>query len=168
MVKKPKRLFLYLAIASFCGLVAIFVTDGYMGVYDTLTVTVGEHDEEIRSYYWDREDPYDIDDDTTHANIRFSYKIDNNQLEEYSASIQSSVWQENEKIMDLFSGDVSIPQMEDATVEWTLAKEDIGYNEPFPNTTVEFIVRINRDDVEREIIVTLYNPEEVIVPRPER
>jgi len=168
MIKRPKRLFLYLAIASFCGLVTIFITDGYMGVYDTITVTVGEYDQEIRSSHWDEEDTYPIYDDTTTANIYFSYKIDNNQLEEYTTSIQVSVWQEGEKVADLFSQDVSIARLEDATVDWTLVKEDIGYNEPALNTSVEYTVRINRDDVERRIIVSIYNPEGVIIPKPVR
>ncbi len=168
MIKRPKRLFLYLAIASFCGLVAVFITDGYMGVYDTITVTVGERDEEIRSSEWEDEDTYWIYDDTSAANIYFSYKIDNNRLEEYTASIQASVWQESEKIADLFSGDVSIDRLEDTTVEWTLAKEDIGYSDPTPATSVNYTVKINRDDVERRIIVSLYNPEGIIVPKPIR
>jgi len=168
MVKKPKRLFLYLAIASFCGLVAIFITDGYMGVYDTITVTVGEYDEEIRASEWEDEDTYWIYDDTATAKIYFSYKIDNNQLDEYATNIQASVWQENKKITDLFSQDVSIAQLEHVTVEWTLAKEDIGYTDPAPNTRVNYTVRINRDDVEREIIVSFYNPEGIIIPKPVR
>ena len=56
MVRKPRRLFLYLAIACFAALVAIFVVDGYMGVYDTLYVTVGEYEQEIEADYWERYD----------------------------------------------------------------------------------------------------------------
>ncbi len=168
MIKKPKRLFLYLAIASFCGVVAIFISDGYIGVYDTLTVTVGEYDQEIRASHWDNENPPWVYDETVTGNIYFSYKVDNNQLDEYAASIQASVWQENEKVADLFSQDVSIARLDDATVEWTLAKEDIGYTDPTPNTRVNYTVKINRDDVEREIIVSFYNPEGIIVPKPVR
>jgi len=168
MIKRPKRLFLYLAIASFCGLVAIFITDGYMGVYDTLTVTVGEYDQEIRSSHWNREDTPWVYDETSSGDILFSYKIANNLLNEYAANIQASVWQENEKVADLFSQDISIDRLEDATMEWALAREDIGYTEPATNTRVNYTVKINRDDVERKIIISYYNPEGIIVPKPVR
>jgi len=129
---------------------------------------VGEYDQEINASYWDREDTFQLHEDSSAEKIPFTYKIDNNQFDEYAASIQVSVWQENKKVADLFSQDVSIPRLEDATVEWTLAKEDIGYTDPTPTTSINYTVKINRGDVEREIIVSYYNPKAVIVPRPER
>jgi hypothetical protein len=38
---------LYLALACFAGLIAIFIADGYLGIYDTAYVTAGEYEQEI-------------------------------------------------------------------------------------------------------------------------
>ncbi len=47
MATKRKNLYLYLTLACFIGLIAIFIVDGYMGIYDNLFVTTGEREEEI-------------------------------------------------------------------------------------------------------------------------
>ena len=47
MATKRRNLFLYLTIACFFGLIAIFIVDGYMGIYDILYVTTGEYEEKI-------------------------------------------------------------------------------------------------------------------------
>jgi hypothetical protein len=42
-----KNLYLFLTIAFFLAIIAIFVFDGYMGVYDTVTVIAEEREETI-------------------------------------------------------------------------------------------------------------------------
>ncbi len=42
-----KNLFLYLALACFVGLIAIFVVDGYMGIYDTVYITTGKQEYKV-------------------------------------------------------------------------------------------------------------------------
>ncbi|GAI56646.1 unnamed protein product, partial [marine sediment metagenome] len=42
-----KNLFLYLTLACFFGLIAIFIVDGYLGIYDTIYVTAGEQEERV-------------------------------------------------------------------------------------------------------------------------
>ena len=54
MVAKGRNRFLYLSIACFAGLVAIFVADGYMGIYDTIYVTEMEYEWRIEPDYWER------------------------------------------------------------------------------------------------------------------
>jgi len=164
--KKPKRLFLYLAIACFAGLVTIFVVDGYMGIYDTINATVGEREEEIRASYWEDEDTYWLYGASSGEKISFTYRIDNNQLSEYSTRIEASVWQENEKVIDLFSQDVSVARFDEVTVKWILARDDLGDTEPEANESINYTVKINRDDVERRVIVNYYYYGEGVPPRP--
>ena len=160
MVKKPRRLFLYLAIACFAGLVAIFVVDGYMGIYDTLYVTVGEYEQKIEADFWER---YDNNVWYTGARagekVAFRYEIENHQFSTYSTLIQASVWQENEKLIDLFSEDKSIEPFEKVTVEWTLSTEDLGVSFE-PGGYAQYTVRIGYGEVERRVIVDFYYPEE--------
>jgi len=166
MAGKPKRLFLYLAIACFAGLIAIFIVDGYMGIYDTVYVTVGEREEEIEASYWERDDTYWLISASSSEKIYFAYRIDNNQLSEYSAHVQASVWQENEKVLDLFSQDVSIDRLDDVTVEWILSRDDLDDTDFELNERREYTVRINREDVERRIIVSYYYSESPLIPKP--
>lgn len=165
MVRKPKRLFLYLAIACFAGLIAIFIVDGYMGIYDTIHITVGEREEEIKASYWERSDRWWISASSSEK-VSFSYRIDNNRLSEYSTHIEASVWQENEKVVDLFSQDVSIARLDEATVEWMLLSDDLGDTGLAADERREYTVRINRGDVERRIIVSYYSPEAPLFPKP--
>ncbi len=166
MVRKPKRLFLYLAIACFAGLVAIFIVDGYMGIYDTINITVGEREEEIKASYWERSDVSWWITASTSEKVSFSYRIDNNQLSEYSTHIEASVWHENEKVIDLFSQDISIARLDEATVEWTLSRDDLDDTGLAADERAEYTIRINRGDVERRIIVAYYSSEVPLFPKP--
>jgi hypothetical protein len=47
-----KNLFLCLTLACFVGLVAIFVVDGYTGIYDTIYITYGEQVQKVEPDYW--------------------------------------------------------------------------------------------------------------------
>ena len=44
-----RHLFLYLALGCFAGLIAIFIVDGYVGIYDTVYVTAGEYEQKNRA-----------------------------------------------------------------------------------------------------------------------
>ena len=39
MAAERRNLFLYLTLACFLGIIAIFIFDGYVGIYDTIYVT---------------------------------------------------------------------------------------------------------------------------------
>ncbi len=161
MVRKPRRLFLYLAIVCFAGLVAIFVVDGYLGIYDTLYITVREYEEKIEADFWER---YDNNVWYTGARagekIAFRYEIENHQFSTYSTHIRASVWQENEKVIDLFSEDKSIEPFDDVTVEWTLSSEDLEDASFEVGEYAQYTVRISYGNVERRIIVDFYYSEE--------
>ena len=178
MKRKPKRLFLYLAIACFAGLVAIFVVDGYLGVYDTFHVSVGEYPPQvIEADYWMHQGygeysaprPIGTEGDKyayccigaeLSQDISFEYVIENHQSSTYSADIQASVWKGKEKIIDLFSQDVAVKPFRETKVEWILSSEDIGVAVPVAGESYDYTVRVNRGDVERRIIVSFYNPKE--------
>ena len=184
MKRKPNRLFLYLAIACFAGLVAIFIVDGYLGVYDTFHISVGEYPPQtIEADYWLRQGsgeyrsprPVGIKGDKYayccigadwNQNISFEYVIENHKSSTYSADIQASVWQGDERLIDLFSQDVSTKPFREAIMEWTLSSEDIGITDPVAGESYDYTVRVNRGDVERRIIVSFYNPQESPFPKP--
>jgi len=177
MKVKLERRFLYLAIACFVGLVTIFVVDGYMGIYDTVYVTVREYTQKIEADYWLQQRPEyapvpvsgegdeiayyisaSVDD-----NVSFRYVIENHQFSSYSTLVQASVWQENEKVLDLFSGHISASPLREATAEWRLSSDDLGITAP-----TQYTVRINHGDIERRIIVDFYSLEESPYSIPKR
>ena len=58
MAAKRRNLFLYLTLVCFFGLIAIFIIDGYMGIYDTVYITAGEREQKIESDVWRQGDKY--------------------------------------------------------------------------------------------------------------
>jgi len=177
-----KTLFLYLAIACFAGLIAIFVVDGYIGIYDTVRITAGEQSWTVEADFWLRErSSYDSPterDKTTYyiplnrgEKIFFRYEIDNRTFSTYSTPIQASVWKENEKIIDLFAEDELIKPFDKATVEWTLSTQELEKAGFGVDTSTNYTVKIKHGEVERRIIVNFYSeepPYSKVVPPPSR
>jgi hypothetical protein len=182
--KRPKRLFLYLAIGCFAGLVAIFIVDGYLGIYDTFHISVGEFPRQtIAADYWLRQDSgeyisrpgitqgdefaYCCISANWNQPIAFEYVIENHYTSSHSTEVQASVWQENVKVIDLLSQEVSIPPLDKVTTEWTLSSEDLGITEPMAGQSYDYTVRVSRGDVERRIIVSFYYyPQDNQFPKP--
>ena len=148
-----RHLFLYLALACFAGLIAIFITDGYLGIYDTVYVTAEEYEQEIEPdawLRWDRVWPTDVN---WGEPVHFRYKIDNRRFSSYATPIQASVWKANEKVMDLLAEDKEIKAFDEVTVEWTLDSEELesrGFSQG------QYTVKIERDGAELTIIVSYH------------
>ena len=156
MATKGKRNFyLYLAIVCFVGIIAIFVIDGYLGIYDTFYITAGEHEQEIAPDYWLRSKhngysyPYQVGAEWGET-VHFRYEIDNRRFSSYSTFIYASLWKENKKLFDLFSEDRTIKAFYKTTVEWALDSEELqsrGFS------VGEYTMKVEREGIERKIIV---------------
>lgn len=149
---KSRNLYLYLALACFVGILAIFVVDGYLGIYDTLYITIQESERKIESDYWQDnwtgrygyngggvwEEP-----------VYFRYKIDNNRFSTYLTSVEVSVWKSGESVLDLVNEDLSLAAFDDITVDWTLRTEELekqGYG------VGEYTIKIEHGTIERKVI----------------
>jgi hypothetical protein len=166
-----RNLFLYLAIACFLALIAIFVVDGFLGVYDSLYLTVGEQQEVIEADYWLSPRPAFPGANVDYylsagwgQKVSFRYEIDNRRFSTYSTLVQASLWQENEKVFDLFSEEKSIPPFDKAVAEWALSTEAL--EQPVAGTSAQYTVRISYGEAERRIVVDFYYREEPVLPRP--
>ena len=161
-----KSLFLYLALACFLALIAIFVADGYMGIYDTIYITAGEQEQVIEPDYWlqpySSEYPYYISAQWGQR-VFFRYEIDNRQFSSYSTVVGASVWQENEKLLDLFSEAKSIGSFDKVSVEWTLSTEEL--DQPVVGASNQYTVKISYGEVERRMVVDFYYPVEPVYPK---
>jgi hypothetical protein len=92
MATKRRNLFLYLTLACFIGLIAIFIVDGYMGIYDTIYVTTGEREQKIEPDFWLRQEWAWSTGVNWDEKVFFGYEVDNRQFSAYSADIEASVW----------------------------------------------------------------------------
>jgi len=159
-----KNVFLYLALACFVSLIAIFVFDGYMGIHDTLRITTGEYEQTIEADQWERYEGYKPSVETVWGDkVLFSYEVNNRRFSSYDTTIQVSLWKEDDKIIDLVAEDKAIEPFDEAQLEWTLTSQEL---EMAGLGIDNYTLQINRGDVERKIIVRFYSPEEPGYPKP--
>jgi hypothetical protein len=148
-----KHLFLYLALACFVGLIAIFITDGYLGIYDTVYATAGEDEQEIEPDFWLKDDTAWLPAANWGEPVLFRYQINNRRFSSYATHIQVSVWKANAKVMDLLAEDKVVKPFDEVTVEWTLDSEEL---ESLGFSARQYTVKIERDGAELKIIVDYY------------
>ena len=156
MAARLRNLFLYLALACFLGIIAIFVVDGYMGIYDTVYITAGEQERVIEADFWLRGyDDYYYE--PTVANwgekVFFRYEVDNRQFQSYSADIEVSLWRSQQKVLDLLSEEMQVASFDKGQLEWVV---DTGELDTMPpEEFAEYTVIIKRGEIERKIILFL-------------
>ena len=150
-----KQLFLYLTLACFFGLIAIFIVDGYMGIYDTLEIKAGEQPQTIEADEWLRQEKFGVRGVGVNwdEKIFFDYEVDNRRFSSYSAEIEVSVWHSQEKIYDLVSQHMQIGAFDKEQLEWVLDTAEFLPSDVPPEQSYEFTVIIKRGQVERNLIV---------------
>ena len=163
MATKRRNLYLYLTLACFVGLIAIFVVDGYFGVYDTLYFPMGEREQKIEADQWLQWSEWERAEVAWGEKAFFRYEVDNRQFSTYSANIAVSVWHSKEKVRDLTSQEISIPAFDKGQLEWVIDTTGLLPGGA-PEQGYEFTVIIKRGEIEREIIVYMYPLPSKIVP----
>ena len=167
--KRGKNLYLYLTLACFVAIIAIFIVDGYFGLYDTLYVTAQEHEQEIEADYWQRpwvkEQGYRIGAEWGEP-VHFRYEIDNRTFSTYLADVEASLWKSGEEVVELLDESISVASFGEATVDWTVRAEEL---EGAGFAVGEYSVQIRHGEVERKIVLSYYYPEKVpLQPEPRR
>jgi len=168
MAIKRKNLFLYLTLACFTGLIAIFIADGYMGIYDTIYITAGEREQKIEADFWLRQDRIWSTGTNWGEKVFFRYEVDNRQFSSYTADIEVSVWRSQEKVRDLISQPILIGAFDKGQLEWVVDTTEVLPSGIPPEQRNECTVIIKRGEIERKIIVYInpltYPPKVVPVP----
>ena len=172
MVKKRKNLSLYLTLACFFGLIAIFIVDGYMGIYDTIHVTASERPQTIRADVWLRQDPFWSIRVNRNEIASFRYEVDNRQFSSYTADIEVSLWHSQEKVLDLISQQMVIGAFDKEQLEWVVDTAVLLPSDIPPEQGYEFTVVIRRGEIERRLITHVrpepWPPKPITVPDPPR
>ncbi len=167
MAAKRRYLFLYLTLACFLGLIAIFIVDGYMGIYDTLFVTTGEREEEIGrdSRPWQESVRVEWG-----GKAFFRYEVDNRRFSSYTADIEVSVWHSQEKVRDLTSQQISLAAFDKGQLEWVMDTAELVPAGVPAEQGYEFTLVIKMGEIERRLITPIrpssWPPKPaIIVPR---
>jgi hypothetical protein len=170
MAVKHRNLFLYLTLACFLGLIIIFVFDGYMGVYDNLSITAGEEEQEIEADYWLRQDRDWSIAAMRGGKVLFRYEVDNRRFSSYRADVEVSVWHEQEKVAVLLAQPVLVDSFDKEQLEWALDVAELIPPDLPPEERYNFTVVIKRGEIERNIIIRVSEvPKSVIIePQPPR
>jgi len=163
MAAKKKNLFLYLTLACFLGIVAIFVFDGYMGIYDSLAVTAGEREEKVEADYWLRADRWFMGVNWGDR-VGFEYEVDNRLFSSYSAEVEVSLWQRGEKMRELSSRALSVPPFGKESLGWAVDTEELKPEGPSQGESAQYTLVIKRGEVERRVILDI-NPS-IYPPKP--
>ena len=157
MATKKRNLFLYLTLACFFGLIAIFIVDGYMGIYDTIHITAGEREQKIEPDTWLRQDSFWTAGVNRGEKAFFTYEVANRQFSSYTADIEVSAWRMQEKVQDLVSQPISIAAFGEGQLEWVIDTTELLPEDIPAEQSYEFTVIIKRGEIERNIIVRI-NP----------
>jgi len=175
MATKRRNLFLYLTLACFVGLLAIFIVDGYLGVYDTVYITTGEQSWKVEADVWQRQYPtyapgpiaermpveggkgVYLMPANREEKVSFRYEVDNRLFSTYKADIEASVWHSQQKVRDLISQPMSISAFDKGESEWVIDNTEILPKDIPPEQSYQYTVIIKRGGIERRIVVSI-NP----------
>jgi hypothetical protein len=167
MNNKPsgrKNIFLFLTLACFIGIILIFVFDGYMGLYDKLTMTSGEQTQTIEPEQWAENERYGYSAGLYAFNaetLSFSYEVDNRHIASYEADIEVSIWQNQAKIADILSGDIVIRAFGKDTVTWDIEAAALATD----NTSIDnqFTLEIKHGEILRKVILTVPFQKNIVI-----
>jgi hypothetical protein len=169
MTAKRRNLFLYLTLACFLGIIAIFIFDGYMGFYDTIYLTTGEYEQKIEPDIWMQPNPFWSASVNQGGKIYFRYEVDNRRFSEYTADVAVSVWRSQTKVSDLLSQKVSLGGFARKQLEWEVDTTGLLPGDLPQGQGYDFSVVIKMGEMERRIIVYVnpipYPPPKLEAPR---
>ena len=169
MSGKRRNLFLYLTTASFLGLIAIFIFDGYIGLYDTLRINAGEFEQKIEPDFWLQQDRYERlwSTGTNRGEaVFFRYEIDNRRFSSYQADIEVSVWHSQEKIQDLVSQQVTVPAFAKREIEWAIDTSELAPADAPLEQRYNYTVIIKSGEIERRTVLYINYPYQPPKPLP--
>lgn len=159
-----KNIYLFLILACFIGIILIFVFDGYMGFYDTLTMTSGEQTQTITPEQW-QDDNYPHQIYTYNPDVMsFSYEIDNRRFSSYREEIIVTLWKNQEKIADIVSENINVKAFGKDTVTWNIDARDIIPADAVESVTYTLEIQ-NGDNLRKTVIyITIPNSKNLFPP----
>ncbi|HEY50870.1 MAG TPA: hypothetical protein G4O20_03595 [Dehalococcoidia bacterium] len=171
MTARRRNLYLYLTLVCFFGIIAIFIVDGYMGIYDTMYITAGEIEQRIEPEARPRVDPIWSTGIARGEKAFIRYEVDNRRFSAYEADIEVSVWRMQNKVSDVLSQHLVIEAFDKAEVEWEIDTAELLPPDAPAEQSFDYTLTIKRGEIERNIILYINpspSPAIKTVPAPPR
>jgi len=166
MARKQRNRFLYLTLACFFSLIAIFLFDGYMGIYDTLRITAGEFPQVVDFDTRSRQDASWSTSVNWGEKVFFSYEIDNRRLSTLTQEVAASLWQSQAKLRDLVIEETAIASFGTTTLEWSIDSAELVTEAEAQERRQEYTVLITRGGLERKVIIFINPAPQLLQPLP--
>ena len=123
-----------------------------MGLYDTLSITTGEREQKIETDRLQKNETYWTTGTNQGDKASFTYEIDNRRFSSYTADIEVSLWQSQEKVRDLITQQISAGAFDKGQIEWTLDTTELIPGDSPPEQRYQYTIVIKRGELERKII----------------
>lgn len=143
---RKKNLSLFVSIFCIIGILSIFFFDAYLGIYDSLSYTDGEHTREligeryVRNIY------------TNHGNkLHFEYEITNNNFKDHETHVVVTVFISGDEILILHSSVITVESFDSVTVGWILDSSQL-------NSDVNYYLEIDTVEHQRSVRMKFYAP----------
>ena len=157
MAAKRRNLYLYLTLICFFGIIAIFIVDGYMGIYDTIYITSGEREQKIEPDVWQRDETFWSGGITRDEKAFIRYEVDNRKFSGYEADVDVTVWRMQEKVSDILTRHITAGAFGKVYVEWTIDTAELLPPDAPPEQGFDYTLTIKRGEIERNVILNI-NP----------
>ncbi|HTY81856.1 MAG TPA: hypothetical protein VMB24_03655 [Dehalococcoidales bacterium] len=153
--RKHNNIFLILALLCFLGIVAIFIFDGYIGVYDTLAVNNGQYTQTVTPDQWGQPERYGGSFNAGipgNGSATFTYTMENHRFNKYNSRLDATLVYNEQIVLNLFGRDISIPAFGKQSFEWTLSAADV----PMQYRNVVGTIKIVSGNIQRQVGLNIY------------
>lgn len=164
---KYKSIYLYLTLACFLAIIVIFIFDGYLGLYDSLSVKGINFPQKIDTEQWQQQDEFGYAPQITiesGGDIPFTYEVDNRRFTSYEAPVDISLWHNQSKILDIKSETIALGVFGNEQMDWVLNFDEYTPDNLPAGTSYDFTILIKRGEIERRVIV--YITPNFFLPKP--
>lgn len=164
---KHKNIYLFITLACFIGIILIFIFDGYLGLYDTLSVTGVNFPQKIDIEQWQQQEEFGFAPGInieSGGDIPFTYEVDNRRFSSYQATIDISLWHNQAKLADLKSETLALGAFGTEKVEWSTDFTGFIPDNLPTQMSYDFTILIKRGETERRINV--YISPNFFIPKP--
>ncbi|MFH1638709.1 MAG: hypothetical protein ABIB93_00055 [Chloroflexota bacterium] len=152
-----KNLFLYLALACFAAILAILVSRGYLGVFDTVQITTRGNQTALKPDETGLRFPQSTIYATWGEKISFVYELENRQFSPYETRIEATLKDESQHDpLVLFSQDKKMAPFQKLEMVWSISPEVLetrGFREG------QYTIEVKRAGVVQKTILVYYSPE---------
>jgi hypothetical protein len=156
---KRRFIYLYLSIICFAGFIITYFVDGYMGLYDTLSITIdGKTDQIIEPFQWFRSGGSSVGQARWGKTAYFSWEMGNHEFTPFRANTEVSLWQDGKEVSSLVSQPTRISPFGAGRIEWAIDTLELTPEAPQPTHPSVYYIQIQSGEIKRELKFYIFEP----------